>query len=618
MKEFDKLIVLGIDGLDPRILTMLREQGAVPNFDRLWREGVAGPLQTVAPAQSPVVWTTIASGANPGKHGVFDFIHREPNQDPKRPLPFLSICRTSSGAVRGGRYVKPRQARAFWDVLTENGIPVTAVRWPVTFPAEAVNGRMLSGLGVPGIRGTLGHYTCYTDAPESLPDVPADRLMKVQVMDGTVQTVIKGPMVRGLRGTAPAELPMTVRVGSGSAVVTVSGTSVELTPGRWGDWVALRFSLGALKKVAGMVKFLLVEAAPRFRLYMSAIEPDPTDPAFVIASPGGYAGELAQAIGTYHTLGMPEDTKALDEGVIDGRAFVEQCADVTQDRLRMFWHEFGRFTGGVFAFVFDTSDRIQHMFWRQNRMQDRVRVAELGESIRDHYVQMDGFLGELLGAMDGGTALVTVSDHGFASYDVNFDLNAWLVEEGLMTLTQDPADVPEEDTGLYRLVDWSQTVAYGCGFSSLYFNLRGRENNGGVLPSEADGIAARIAERMPAYTDPSTGLNPVVRVDRARDLYSGAALPDGPDMVVSTRPGYRIGWHTAVGGVCATVLSPNEKHWSGDHIVDPAAVSGTIMSNAPLNVAQASVLDIAPSALAILGVPIPEEMDGTSLLDRGA
>lgn len=615
MQSRDKIILLGIDGLDPGILGMLRAEGAVPHFDRLCGQGSWAPLQTVPPSQSPVVWTTLATGTNPGKHGVFDFIHR----DPDRPLPFLSVCQSRRGGLlKSTEYVKARRNAAFWDVLTEQGIPVTAIRWPVTFPAETISGRMLSGLGVPGIRGTLGHYTLYTSDPAAVPDVPPDRLVHLEIHDGRAETAVEGPLVRGLTRTSSSTVSMTVQLTGSSVRVQVADGSFELAPGEWSDWVPLEFSLGALKSVTGMVKFHLGALEPGLKLYMTPLEQDPRDPAFPIGSPGGYAGELASSIGLYHTLGMPEDTKALNEGAMSAETFADQCNEITQERFAMFWHEFKRFDGGVFAFVFDTSDRIQHMFWRGNQVDGDLRVMKLDPRIREHYLLMDRFVGELLDAMDSETGLLVVSDHGFTSYETDFDLNAWLVAEGFMTLTDSLSDKDEEETALYRLVDWSKTVAYGCGFSSLYLNLKGRESKGIVGAGEAGELARKIADRAADYRDPTTGGHPVVRLSHRDSIYSGPELANAPDMVLGTSPGYRMSWTTAVGGVCADVLKPNEKHWSGDHIVDHASVPGTVLTNMPLDLTGASVLDIAPTVLALLNLEPLADCDGRALPARDA
>jgi len=100
------------------------------------------------------------------------------------------------------------------------------------------------------------------------------------------------------------------------------------------------------------------------------------------------------------------------------------------------------------------------------------------------------------------------------------------------------------------------------------------------------------------------------------DVYAGPLEADAPDVIVGFRPGYRMGWQTAVGGVSANVIEPNEKHWAGDHIMDAAFVPGTVMSNLPFELAGAGVCDIAPTVLALMGVPHDGALDGRPLAMR--
>jgi len=611
-KRYDRVILVGIDGLDPRLLALLRAEGAAGNFGRL----TAAELGTIAPVQSPVVWTCLASGANPGKHGVFDFIHR----DPKAYRPFLSIVQAAEGGVGAStRYVQPRRNAALWNALTEQGVPVTVLRWPVTFPPEPINGRMLAGLGAPDIRGMLGRYTFYTDDASGAKDVAPEALVKVEADGGRIVTVVKGPRIRGLLGQSEGTVPLSIRWDSGPGIVLeAGGHSVALQPEAWSEWVQLKFPAGALKSVHGMVKFYLVRREPTFQLYMTAVELDPERPALPISTPGQYGARLARRIGTFHTLGMPEDTKAVDEHVLSPAAFVEQCDGITEERFRMFWHEFEQCQEGVLAFVFDTSDRVQHMFWRENVLDAQGRAAALGPRIRDHYLKMDRFLGQLLDRLDARTALLVFSDHGFTSFDVSFDLNAWLVSEGLMVLTGDPASKKDDEAALYKLVDWSRTKAYGCGFSSIYLNLKGREGEGIVEAAEAAGLTEQIARRLAAYRDPQTGRQPVPRVYQAKDIYSGSAMDEAPELVIGCSPGYRMSWQTAVGGVRADILQPNDRHWSGDHIVDPSYVPATILSNVPLDLQGATVFDVAPTVMSLLGLPPLADCDGHQLRFTGS
>ena len=169
-------------------------------------------------------------------------------------------------------------------------------------------------------------------------------------------------------------------------------------------------------------------------------------------------------------------------------------------------------------------------------------------------------------------------------------------------LPEPRAGKTEDEAALYRLVDWSRTVAYGCGFSSLYINLRGREGNGVVDPSKQSETIEEIAARLEAYRDPQTGTQPVRVAYRGHQIHNGPHRSEGPDLIPGMAPGYRMGWQTAVGGLSVDVVTRNERHWCGDHIVDPAVVPGAILSNVPSRLADATVTNVAPTILGLAGL----------------
>ena len=100
-----KVIFIGIDGMDPKLTESMMDAGKLPNFARLRETGCYRRLETVNPPQSPVVWASIATGCNPGEHGVFDFIHR----NPENYLPYLSILQ-----LEKFRYTSPVKVPTFW------------------------------------------------------------------------------------------------------------------------------------------------------------------------------------------------------------------------------------------------------------------------------------------------------------------------------------------------------------------------------------------------------------------------------------------------------------------------------------------------------------------------
>ncbi len=567
-----KALVLGIDGLDPKLCRQMMAKGLLPSFRKLSQGGAFLDLSTVNPAQSPVAWTCLATGSNPGRHGVFDFIVR----DPATCLPRLSLTRTGSGGAPAPAYT----AETFFDVAVRAGLPVTAVRWPVTYPPAFAGATVLSGLGAPDVKGRLGNYVhCVEEAGQ---EKGRGRTMAVRLVDGQAVVAVEGPMALAFGRKAPATVPLELSRQNGRLGFAVSGTTGSLAPGQWSAYLPLTFDVGEGREVVGLTRLYLERLEP-LALYIGPIQIDPRTPCLPIASPTGYAAELAEALGgPYSTLGMPEETKGLTDGVVTDEAFLSFCEDVTREREAMLVHELGRFREGLLSVVFDTSDRIQHCFWRlhdqSHPLYDPAEAKRLGPVIEEHMRRMDRVVGLALAAVDDDTALFVCSDHGFCSYARSVNLNTWLAEQGYLKLRpHDPADSGE----LFRHVDWSGTRAYALGFGSIYLNLAGREKSGMVTPGEqAQSLAREIAENLSALTD--AGQPAVAAVYPKAAVYAGPLADQAPDLVVGYHPPYRVAWTSAIGGVGAEVFEDNRQKWSGDHCVDAAFVPGALFSNLPL------------------------------------
>lgn len=148
-----KVLVIGLDGLEPSIVDGMLKAGELPNLARLREQGGYDRIATTSPAQTPVAWSTFATGVNPGGHGIFDFLRR----DPPTYLPDLALNRyEQKNAFATPKVMNLRGGTPIWGILTEAGIPSTILRCPCTYPPDDVAGRMLSGMGVPDIRGGLG------------------------------------------------------------------------------------------------------------------------------------------------------------------------------------------------------------------------------------------------------------------------------------------------------------------------------------------------------------------------------------------------------------------------------------------------------------------------------
>jgi predicted AlkP superfamily phosphohydrolase/phosphomutase len=543
-----KAIFLGFDGLDPRVTERLMAEGHLPHFSKLRQTGGYRRLRTTFPALSPVAWSTFATGVNPAKHNIFDFL----NRDLRTYAPELSSAKVTRAGVEMRRKSEP-----FWKILGRNGVSSTVLRVPITFPPEEFNGRLLSAMCTPDLQGTQGTFSQFIEPHGEL----------------------KGP--------AGESIPFAVADG----LLSIQGQHFALRPGEYTAWIRLRFA-----SARGIVRFLLMADAPEFSLYATPVQIDPENPAMPISHPPFYAMYLAKLLGTFSTLGMAEDTWALNEGVINQAAFLQQARDIQAEREAMFFSALQHTRRGVLACVFDTTDRVQHMCFGQADVIDAL------------YQDMDRILGRTMESVDAGTALFVLSDHGFCAFRRGVNLNAWLRQEGYLTLL----DGATESGDYFENIDWARTRAYTFGLSGVYLNLHGREAQGCV---DADAAAALRAELVAKLTGLRDGEAVAIQAAYpATDIYSGPYLGAAPDLVIGYAEGYRASWGAAVGRTTTAVFEDNGKAWCGDHCVDPALVPGVLFSNLKLAAHDPGIEDMAATALGLFGVAVPAWMEGRSVV----
>lgn len=598
-----RVIILGLDGLDPARCDRLMQEGRLPHLAALRDAGSYRRLASTCPPISPVAWSTFMTGTNPGKHGIFDFLHR----NPRTYLPELSSSRVERAASGKSRMKGLRGSRPFWHLLGEHGVFGAILRVPVTFPPEPFNGLCLSGMCVPDIRGTQGSFTCFTD-DEEVADVTGGRVIPVSFRNGVAEARLPGPPAPGGDG-GEWELPLTItRAADGSgAVVRFTGRTLRLEPGTYSEWVRVPFGKalgkGPFRKISGLCRFLLVDATPGFRLYVTPINIDPERPAMPVSHPPFYSVYLAKLLGPFATLGLAEDTWARNEGVIDDAAFLAQTYSIHEERERMFFETLRRVRKGACVCVFDAPDRVQHMFTREND-------SGYGESVLDDmYARMDSLVGRAMGEVHRNHVFMVMSDHGFNSFRKGVNLNAWLRNRGFL------AALPgREDEDYLRSVDWAATRAYTIGLTGVYINRVGREAKGIVDAQDVSTLKRELAGKLKAHRDSATGERVVREVYDADSAYDGPYKDRGPDLVIGYNSGYRASWDAAVGKTSGDVLSDNEKAWSGDHCIDPALVPGVFFCNRSLpDATECALADIGPTVLALFGVPVPGYMDGRAL-----
>jgi predicted AlkP superfamily phosphohydrolase/phosphomutase len=611
-----KVVVIGLDGLDPRIVEQLLARGALPNLSRLAETGGYARVASTYPAQTPVAWSTFATGTNPGGHGIYDFIRR----DPTTYMVDLALNRYEQRSpFLPPRVVNLRGGTTIWDLLTRAGIPSVVIRCPCTYPPDKVKGRMLSGMGVPDLRGGLGTSTFYTERKGIVPQ-ESEQVIHLQRDDSAdFHSYLVGP--RNPKKNEDATLNLTLRPDSatGRAIVASSGKpgELEVRLGEWSDWLKVKFKLGTLQSVHGMVRFNLIRFDP-FELYASPVNFDPDVPVFPISSPWDYAGQLEREIGTYYTTGMVEDHGGLSNERFDETLFLEQCAKVLEEREAMLAYEQEHFDEGLLYCLFDTPDRIQHMFWRFGEVdhpanRDREFMPEMKTVIEDHYQECDAIVGRALDRAEMDTLFIVLSDHGFGSFQRGVNVNAWLLDHGYLSLK--PGFEPGESYDyLVRAIDWGRTQAYAVGLGSLYLNIKGREGEGIVESSQAREIGVEIATRLRGLEDPERGVVAVLDVKTRDEVWRGSLAEDSPDLLVLFANKYRVSWATALGGVPAEWFEDNVRKWSGDHILDPTLVPGVLFMNRTFDKDSARLVDMAPTILGALGLPKDPLMEGDSLL----
>jgi predicted AlkP superfamily phosphohydrolase/phosphomutase len=699
-----KVVVLGFDGADAKITQELIAAGKLPNLAKLQQEGGFWPLMPTNPPQTPVSWSTFATGLNPGRTEIFDFIKKKDHSyvptlcsidiTPRRqilwgssnwllfalagctialvPLVFAAVVRSrrrmllavaaglvvlgGGGGALFARWVPQsvpaprnnRKGETFWHVATSRGMKARILQVPVTFPADKDPGlEMLSGLGVPDMRGLNGQPTLYTTRA----GVTAGQFsVKVVAMSDPSAAVVHGTIEGPLNLLFPSAegagrrltVPMTIaREPDGRLRITAGDRESVLAPGQWSDWHVLEFAFNPLIKAKGMVRFYdqssttgitgrgVAAGAPFTEVLMSPIHFHPkAGPLAGFCHPDGYSEEIEAEVGLYKTMGWASDTWTVGDELAAEQQALEDIQFTTDGFEKILLAELKRPGTDLYVQVFAFTDRLQHIFWRLRDVghpnYDAALAARYGDVIDDAYVRMDAIVGKARALAPDATFFV-LSDHGFASFRRGVNYNRWLIDHGYMVLKPDPCiggtgggrsldDLFDHPQSVFSEVDWSRTRAYAMGLGNIYVNLAGREPEGVVRPGkEYDDLLASISSELEALVDPATGERPIAKVHRRDDMYSGYDAEVVPDLRVSNNDHYRVSWDTILGGYPCDEIDLNMKPWGGDHCsVEPSLVQGILLCSKPLHSNAPVMVDVAPTILTALGIPVPQGLDGVS------
>ena len=627
-----KVIVIGIDGMDPQLSASMMAEGLLPNLEKLRAAGGFSELGTSVPPQSPVAWANFINGAGPGSHGIFDFVHRNPH---KQCAPFYSAAETVGGegywnigdhqlqldfwpfGHKPPNTLLRREGVPFWDYLDAEGIPSTFYDIPSNYPpspSKHGHHRCISGMGTPDMLGGYGTYQHYAEnGPQEPLEEGGGVRTRISFSGESASAQITGPKNTSLKIPAPVNVEFRVHRDrdANAAVIEIQGKKILLKAGQWSRWFRIQFELGMPKLVpdktiSGACRFYLQEVAPNFRLYVSPINIDPGDPAVPLSEPNSFVQDAAKKVGAFYTTGFKEDHKARSNGVFNDEEFLRQANYVLEERLALLEYAIANYDDGLLFFYFSSSDLQSHMFWwnsdEKHPIRSDTQAKKFFGHIRRLYQTLDAVVGDLNDRYGSLATIIVMSDHGFANFGWQFNLNSWLRDLGYLN--------PRECGSILSNCDWSRTRAYGMGINGLYLNLKGRELHGIVEPGEErEALLTELVKKLEAFN----GRRVIRNVYRSDKIYTGNATTFAPDLIVGYRRGYRASWATTLGELTNEALLKNEVAWSADHCADALEVPGVLWTNRQMKREGPMLVDLAPSILAEYGLPTPPSMTGKNV-----
>jgi len=621
-----RVVVIGLDGFDPQLASRWIEEGRLPNLKKLADTGTFSELRTTLPALTPSAWTSFMTGVDPSRHNIYDFITR----DPLTYQPLLSSVeiKEPNRKLRLGKYQIPlgkprvrslRKSQPFWKILGEEKIFSSIIRMPITFPPEKFKGLLLAGMCVPDLRGTQGEFFFITSNAK-VKEISQGKVVHLELHQRRGKALLTGPVnpLRWDGSHLQVNLAVEVNPKEQSVTLKVGKHRIELQKGEYSHWTELIFKAGLGIRVRGICRFYLIACEP-LELYVTPIQIDPESPNLPLSHPTSYVIYLTKRLGKFGTLGLVEDTEALNAGILDEEGFLKQSYLLHEEREKMLFHALEKNREGLVICVFDGPDRIQHMFFRtldpDHPANQAKEIEAFSQVIPDLYRRMDELVGRVMEKIgdDPQTVLQVVSDHGFSQFRRGVNLNTWLYENGYLFLKDD-----EKRRGEWLAdVDWGRTRAFALGLSGLFINRQGREKEG-IVPDgeELELLKAELISKLSGLFDEEKGQVAINQVWDKDVFFSGPYKADAPDLLVGYNEGYRISWSGASGAVTDRVFEDNTKSWSGDHCIDPRLVPGVLFCNRKIYREAPDLTDLPVSILRLFGVEVPAYMKGRDLFEK--
>ena len=207
-----------------------------------------------------------------------------------------------------------------------------------------------------------------------------------------------------------------------------------------------------------------------------------------MSEPASFVQDVSESSGCSTRPAFRKTTRPASNGIFNDDEFLKQATFVLDERLALFEYAIENYDDGLLFFYFSSSDLQSHMFWWTSDDPHPTRTspeaAKYFAHIKRLYQRLDSVIGDIHDRYGSKATIFVMSDHGFANFGRQFNLNSWLRDCGFLN--------PSECTSILQDVDWSQTRAYGLGINGLYLNLKGREPDGIVEPGDR---AERLLKR---------------------------------------------------------------------------------------------------------------------------
>jgi len=614
-----KIFIFAIDGAIPEFVRKFADEGKLPNIGPLIDNGTFGDLATTLPGVSPTAWTSFATGQEPTKHGIVDFVCKKAKSYDLE----LQIHRSRVNEKGMRIYEKNRITKAFWEIADENGLKCIIIHLPATFPPDRMQkGMMISGMGIQDLRDTFGVTSLYTTEPVRLTGVEIKILAKES--DGWFVSDVEGPL--------GVKIPLYFKRERDRLLITKEkdrSPILQLKVKQWSPWVSFSFPVAGGEAVEGVTQFKLLDLdGDRVQVIRVPVQPSPYHQLNPYTYPPELAREIAENIGHYKILDRTEDG-------MDNETFLEDVWDRIEKKTEITKYLMRSRDWDIFLSYVHTIDNVQHVMWcyidPTNPKYDPEEAKLWGDSIEKAYQKVDWFVGEIMDLIDErNTIVLMVSDHGGCSIHKWIHLNTWLHDQGYL-VTHEGGESTRAKWMSYRVtsnphsrpVDWKATKAYVVGAGGIYVNLKGREPMGFVQRGrEYVALRNEIAKKLLEVVDPESGRRIFKKVLFREQVWRGPKAEIMPDIVPIFEKGYTMAMEDIFGEVLVGVPFYERAigRWSGTHggPFDPWENAGIFLAYGPKvkkghQLEGAEIIDVAPTILHLLGIEIPEDMDGKVL-----